>query len=78
MQGDRKIQSGVGPPRMRAALVLARRHIAADRALLIESHTVPDKAGRPRMDTFDRFGASELARLDRLLAKIDRAIGGAS
>lgn len=60
---------------LRAALKSARRFVEAQRDLIIESCCLLDKRLRPRLETLEEAAKPDIRRMDRLLARIDRALG---
>jgi hypothetical protein len=62
--------------RVRTLLRQARRFVEEERDTLLESYCVLDrKTLRPRRETLDDDGKPWVARCERLMARIDRALG---
>lgn len=59
------------------ATVLRRAHreISRDRGLIVDSCTLKDKRGRPRMETLEEAAMPDVRRKDLILAAINRVLG---
>lgn len=56
------------------ALRAARFFIRQELHLFVSHHCVADLRGRPRLDTLDELAKPHVARMERLLKRITRAI----
>lgn len=56
-------------------LKACKRRLRAERELIVESSTLQDENGQPRLETLDAAPAADVRAIERLIARIDKLRG---